>query len=181
MISEPQAFAQWCVEIEKGGEHGAYARVAALLNCNRTTILRLAKSHRWRERHRRVVAPLVEQRECERAAEAVASWRDEQIATGEQLRRKGLQALANLTPNTVREAHDLVKLGSELIQKANDDGSKKVEVHHSVRQLLLPPTLPPVPLPAPDRPRITVEVAEDIDDLLSDDEKRAVLEEGDDE
>lgn len=181
MISEPKAFAQWCVEVEKGGEHGAFARVGALLGCDRTTILRMARTHRWKERYRRVVAPIVEQRENERAAEAVGDWREAQIQTGEQLRRKGLEALANLTPNTVREAHDLVKLGSELIQRANDDGSKKVEVHHSVRALLLPPNPAPAPvlLPEPERPRIKVEVAEDIEDLLSEDEKRSVLEEGD--
>lgn len=179
MISEPQAFAQWCVEVEKGGEHGAFARVAALLSCDRTTILRLAKKCRWKERYRRVVAPAVEQRENERAAEAVGDWREAQIQTGEALRKKGLEALQGLNPNTVREAHDLVKLGSELIQKANDTGSRTVEVNHSVRALLLPPNPAPELLPAPQRPRIKVEVAEDIEDLLSEDEKRAVLEEGD--
>lgn len=178
-IPEPKAFAAWCCEVEAaGGERGAFARVAEQLGCNRASLCKMAAKYRWRERYRKIVAPAAMQRENERAIDAVSDWRAAQIQTGEALRKKGLEALQNMTPNTVREAHDLVKLGSELVAKAHDTGTKTVEVNHSLKALLLPPAPDPVPLPAPERPRIKVEVAEDIEDLLSDEERRSVLEEG---
>lgn len=124
-IPEPKAFAAWVVEVESAGtERGAFARVAEMLGCNRASLCKMAAKYRWRDRYQKIVKPAAEQRDNERAIEAVSDWREAQIQAGEALRKKGLEALARLEPNTMRECVDVLKLSADLIAKAHDTGTE---------------------------------------------------------
>lgn len=164
-INPEAAFVAYTVAVEAAGtERGACAAVAKQFEVPRSTITRMAARYRWSARLAGEVAPIVREKTNEIAATSAAEYRAAQAKAGTELLRLGLEAMARMPIESVRDALSAIKQGDAMAQAATEPKQKQVNV--DVRHVLterfqkLVEARPQVPAP---RPQITVDFG-DLDD-----------------
>ena len=151
------------------GENRTLRAVAKHYDVDPAQVTRLAARQQWGLRLQQQVEPQVQAKAMETIVTTLAEFRVKQVQVGADLVRRGLDALERLEIRETKDALAAVKLGAELQSKAFEQPSKTVSVEITdLRERLIPARIE-------QKPRLEVTVADNIDDLLTDEEKQSVI------
>ncbi len=166
-IPPDEAFIAYVTAAEIAGtERGACATVAKQFDVPRSTITRMAARYRWSARLAGEVAPIVREKTNEIAATSAAEWRRVQSEAGTELLRRGMEAIARMPIESVRDALSAIKQANDMVTKSTEPTTKQVavDVRHVLTERFQKLVQQPAQAPAP-RPQITVDFGDLDDDI----------------